>query len=73
MILMTLWKIIVLFKYEWIAIITDNRNYGADARERNCEMLIAFIMLEVFDIWMVYVGQETEKIQVISNCSIYER
>ena len=46
-------------------------------------MLIAFIVLEVFDIWMVYVGQEiekcrcvdleTEKIQVISNCSIYER
>ena len=27
-----------------------NRNYGADARERNCEMLIAVIVLEVFDI-----------------------
>ena len=50
-------------------------------------MLIACIVFEVFDIWMVYVGQETEKcqlisvgvdletenIQVISNCSIYER
>ena len=51
-------------------------------------MLIASIVLEVFDIWMAYVGQETEKcqliavgcvdletekIQVISNCSIYER
>ena len=44
------------------------RNNGADARERNCEMLIAFIMFmefEVFDIWMVYVGQETEKCQLI--------
>ena len=32
-------------------------------------MLIAFIVFEVFDIWMVYhvyVGQETEKCQLIS-------
>ena len=43
-----------------------NRNNGTDARERNCEMLIAFIVFEVFDIWMVYVGQETEKCQLIS-------
>ena len=65
-----------------------NRNDGADARERNCEMLIALIVFEVFDIWMVgymsvkklrrvnwfrCVDLKTEKIQVISNCSIYER
>ena len=31
-------------------------------------MLIAFNVLKVFDIWMVYVGQETEKCQLILKC-----
>ena len=30
------------------------------------KMLIAFIVLEVFDIWMVYVVKEIEKCQLIS-------
>ena len=34
------------------------------------EMLIAFNVFKVFDIWMVYVGQETEKRQLIwKSCS----
>ena len=66
------------------------RNNGADARERNCEMLIAFITHGVRSVrymngicrsrnWEVSidfgrcVDLATEKIQVISNCSIYER
>ena len=37
--------IIVLINYEGIAIIETIN--GADARERNCEMLIAFIVFDI--------------------------
>ena len=32
------------------------------------KMLIAFNVFEVFDIWMVHIGQETEKCQLILMC-----
>ena len=61
-------KWIVIFNHEGIAIIETM----APTLNSETEMLIAFNVFEVFDIWMVYVGQETEKCQLISNCSIYE-